>query len=146
MTDAPKLRMTRVIRATRQATFEAWTRPELMKKWYAPGAMSTPNASSDLRVGGSFHVEMKGEADGKPVNPVVRGTYTRIVQNELLSFTWSWDGNPSPQTTVTVEFRDVDGGTELTLTHEGFASVDARDRHEHGWVGCLTKLQAYLNA
>ena len=42
---------------------------------------------------------------------------------------------------VTVEFKDVEGGTEVTPTHEGFESEDARGRHEHGWRGCLDKLE-----
>jgi len=41
---------------------------------------------------------------------------------------------------VTVALKDVEGGTELTLTHERFASEELRDRQESGWTSILSKL------
>jgi len=138
-----RLQVKRFINATRDRVFEAWTKPELMKQWYAPGTMTVPNASSDLRVGGAYSVEMKGTMNGKFVNPTVGGRYTKIVPNELLVFTWSWQGDSAPETLVTVELKEADGGTEVTLTHERFASPEVRDRHEHGWTGCLENLASF---
>lgn len=146
MTENAKLQTKKIIKATRRAVFEAWTQPELMKQWYAPGTMKTPGASSDLRIGGRYHVEMKGDMNGTQVNPTVGGTYQRIVPDELIAFTWGWDGDPSPETMVTVELRDVEGGTEVTLTHERFASAESRDKHLHGWVGCLDNLARHFGA
>jgi uncharacterized protein YndB with AHSA1/START domain len=48
------LRVKKLIKANRDRVFEAWTTPELMKKWYAPDDMTVPNATSDLRVGGVY--------------------------------------------------------------------------------------------
>ena len=144
MTDNVKLQLKKVVKAPRAAVFDAWTKPELMRQWYAPGTMKTPEASSDLRVGGLYHVQMKGEMKGEQVNPTARGTYKEIVPNELIRFTWGWEGDPSPETLVTVEFKDVTGGTEVTLTHERFASIEKRDSHEHGWIGCLENLAKFM--
>ena len=47
-----------------------------------PGAMKTPSATSDLKVGGSYTVEMKGEMEGELVNPSAGGTYKKIIPNE----------------------------------------------------------------
>jgi uncharacterized protein YndB with AHSA1/START domain len=143
MSENVKLQVKKVIKAKRQSVFDAWTKPELMKQWYAPGAMVTPNAQSDLKVGGAYMVEMKGEMEGEFVNPTATGKYTQIVPNELLSFTWGWVGDPSAKTLVTVEFKDVDGGTEVTLTHEQFEDKESRDNHLKGWTGCLENLARF---
>lgn len=144
MTESAKLQTRRVIKATRHEVFQAWTQPDLMNKWYAPGSMVASGARSDLRVGGRYQVVMSGEMDGAQVNPGVGGTYRKIVPDELISFTWGWDGDPSPETLVTVELRDVAGCTEVTLTHERFVSSEARDKHLHGWDGCLENLAKFL--
>lgn len=45
---------------------------------------------------------------------------------------------------VTIEFRPSGQGTELILTHERFADTEARDKHQHGWKGCLERLGRYV--
>ena len=144
MTENVTLTIRKFIKAPRQRVFDAWTRHELMKQWYAPGAMVVPSASSDVKVGGAYSVEMKGDMGGKLVSPSVGGTYVKIIPNEVISFTWSWVGDPAPETLVTVTFKDSNGGTEVTLTHERFPSAEAKTKHEHGWVGCLENLAKFL--
>lgn len=141
-----KLQVTRTIKARRPRVFDSWTKPELMQRWFAPGEMTVANASADLRVGGEYRVEMQG-VDG--FVHIAGGVYKKIVTNELLSFTWgaSCDsGNAGNETLVTVEFKDVEGGTELTLTHEHFTSAEAAAKHQHGWDGCLENLEKFLRA
>lgn len=113
-----------------------------MQKWFAPGAMVVTVASADLRVGGSYRVAMAGDnGRGKCVNAAVCGTYRKIVPNELSCFSWGWPDDPTPETVVTVEFKDAEGGTELTLTHEGFVNTELSEKHQHGWVGCFDNLE-----
>ena len=45
---------------------------------------------------------------------------------------------------VTVELKARGGQTELTLTHEKFASVESRDRHNEGWGRCLNELGNFV--
>jgi hypothetical protein len=45
-----------------------------------------------------------------------------------------------PETLVTVTFRDVDGGTEISILHEGFIDTGVAEKHTRGWIGCLDKL------
>jgi uncharacterized protein YndB with AHSA1/START domain len=132
-----KLQISRTIKASRKRVFDSWTRPELMQRWFAPATMRVSNATADLRVGGEYRVEIHG-VDGYV--HVAAGVYTRIIPNELLSFTWGAGCEPGVDTLVTVQLRDVDGGTELTLTHEHFASSQAVAKHQQGWIGCLDKL------
>jgi uncharacterized protein YndB with AHSA1/START domain len=68
---------------------------------------------------------------------------------ERLVFTWEFEKDGSgdefgevepPEMLVTVELKARGQQTELTLTHEKFASVESRDRHEDGWKRCLDSL------
>lgn len=148
-----KLQLSRVIKAPRTRVYDAWTKPELMQSWFCPGNMIVPKAETDLRPGGSYRVEMQGSIDaceGSPADvdmshkAVATGIYEKIVPNELLSFTWRGDWDASEVTLVTVEFRDVEGGTEVNLTHERFTSAESRNKHQHGWEGCLQKLEQFF--
>jgi len=135
-----RVQVKKIIRASRDKVFKAWTQPDLMKRWYAPGEMTVPAVTSDLRVGGAYRIEMRGKMRGQNADGTVGGKYIRIVPNELLVFTWSWEGDPSPETIVTVELEDVNDGTEVTVTHERFASAKSSKKHEYGWTGCLENL------
>ena len=127
----------RMVKASRQWVFDSWTKPELMQLWFAPRSMTVPAASADLRVGGAYSVEMEGGTD---FTHVAIGVYKEIVPNRRLSFTWGWQNDPSAESLVTVVFRNFEGGTEVILTHERLASEESRDKHLHGWEGCLENL------
>jgi len=45
------------------------------------------------------------------------------------------------ETLVTVDFLDRNGFTEVQITHDRFPNAEVRDRHDHGWNGCLDKLE-----
>jgi uncharacterized protein YndB with AHSA1/START domain len=144
-----KLEITRVIRASRQRVFDAWTRPEFVRQWFAPGNMVVHNAATDPRVSGEYRIAVQGSTaacegraeDGDVSRKVVvSGRYVKVEPYDLLSFTWKGDGDSNEETLVTVALKDVEGGTELTLTHERFASEELRDKHEHGWTSILSKL------
>ncbi|MBI3563035.1 MAG: SRPBCC domain-containing protein [Gammaproteobacteria bacterium] len=139
------LQLKKFIRARREKVFQAWTKPEFLRTWIAPGAASSVSSlRMELKVGGSYRIEMQGEMGGRVFDVVVRGIYETIIPNELLTFTWAFEDqerrNSVGDTRVSVEFKDVDGGTEVILTHAKFATTDKRDGHYHGWVDCLEKL------
>ncbi|MGH9540365.1 MAG: SRPBCC family protein [Terriglobales bacterium] len=139
-----ELRVSRVIKARRSLVFAAWTQPELMRRWLAPGTMHVAEASADARVGGAYRIAMAGAGcSGPEGNAVANGTYTAVVPNERIEFTWVIGNNPAAETLVTVDLRDVAGGTEVVITHRGFNSAELRDRHEHGWTGCLDNLEVF---
>ena len=86
-------------------------------------------------------------ADGEFYTTV--GTYREVKAPERLVFTWAFEKDGSgdefgeiepPEMLVTIELRAHGKQTELTLTHEKFASVESRDRHQDGWTRCLTEL------
>ncbi len=148
MPETIALKLSRIIQGSRQRVFEAWTRPELIQRWFAPGEMKVSSAQLEVRVGGVFRIAMAGDnGTGKCINSAVVGTYHQIVPNELLVFSWGWPEDPSPETLVTVEFRDTkDGSTEIVLTHENFVDSGTVARHEHGWLGCFDNLGKTLES
>ena len=147
------LRLTRVIKAPRARVFAAWTEPERMRIWFAPGNMTVSTIHSDFRVGGHYRIEMSGimsnesePSDAPPRVVAAHGVYREIIPNELVSYTWFGSWVPQNETLVTVTFRDVDGGTELALVHERFEDVQARDGHLKGWNSTLIKLASLCEA
>ncbi len=142
----------RVIKASRQRLFDAWTKPELLKEWFGPEHMTATEVSSDFRVGGTYRIEMLGSTENcakvpgqeaPPKRPIATGRYTEIVPNERLSFTWRGDWGPIEDTFVTVEFLEASGGTEVVITHERFANEQMREGHNQGWTGSLNKLARF---
>lgn len=139
-----ELRVSRVIKARRELVFAAWTQPELMRRWLAPGTMRVAEASADARVGGTYRIAMAGDGcNGPQGSAQASGTYTAVVPNERIQFTWNMANDAAAETLVTVDLRDVAGGTEVVITHRGFASAERRDKHEHGWTGCLDNLEVF---
>ncbi len=129
------LRLSRFFDAPRARVFRAFTDPEVLRRWWGPEGMNTPNPQVDLRVGGAYRLEMH-TSDG--LNHVIGGQYREIVTDEKLVFTWAWErGGTGGETLVTLEFRDRDGGTELSLTHEGFGDAESCEKHNRGWSSSL---------
>jgi uncharacterized protein YndB with AHSA1/START domain len=147
------LEQTRVIRAPRARVYEAWTNPEVLKLWFGPAGMYCPSVKLDVRVGGAYRIEVHPtpETAASLTTPestarqaAAEGTYTRVVPNELLEFTWAPSWNPAEESLVTVSLKDADGGTQVTILHQRFTSEGSRDGHGKGWDGCLTKLAENL--
>lgn len=137
------LRISRIIHADRQAVWDAWTEVEQRKLWSCPAPGGVKSINEDFRVGGSFDLVM--EVDGNAHHAF--GTYREIVEPSRLVYTWDWkeEENQMGETVVTVEFNEVDGGTEVVLAHEGFPATEAREGHEEGWTACLTHFEALFD-
>lgn len=143
-----KLEIRRVIRASRQRVFEAWTRPAEIRKWFGPAGSEVLEAEADVRQGGRWSITTRhlSPDGGEEHRCGAFGEYITIVPNRLLRFTWTPNSSPNEETLVTIELQDVAGGTELTLRHERFANELSRAGHEQGWTGTLVKLAAFLEA
>jgi uncharacterized protein YndB with AHSA1/START domain len=144
-----KLEIKRVIKASRPRVFDAWTRPETIRRWFTPGTFRMVHAQIDARVDGVYRFEMDQVCEGNQPNAggsVVTGRYVRVEPYDLLAFTWKNSWAVDEESLVTIELRDVDGGTEMTLTQERFLTQYSRDRHATGWESVTTKLQEFFAA
>ena len=132
----PSLEVRRTVAAPAERVFQAWTRPEEVKKWAAPGAMTVPVAEIDLRVGGRFRIEMQRPTGERHV---ALGEYREVVPPRRLVYTWGWEDSSVTDSLVTVEFTERGKSTEVLLRHERLPDADSRARHAEGWNGCLDK-------
>jgi len=129
------LKISRTIRADRQSVWDAWTRPEHVMKWSCPAPDGMRSFENDLRVGGAYTLAM--EVEGNRFTAF--GEYREIDAPRRLVYSWDWreEDHRVGETLITVEFEEKGGVTLVTLTHEGFATVEARDSHDQGWTACL---------
>jgi uncharacterized protein YndB with AHSA1/START domain len=131
----------RVLAARRERVFDAWTRPELMARWFFPGSEWSVTVSSDLRVGGRYELLMK-EASGAVHRQF--GEYREISPFSRLVFTWSCPEFSVADSLVTVELVERGQETEISIVHELPPDPNVRRGHEEGWTGCLGNLEKLL--
>ncbi len=118
--------MTRAFNAPRTMVFEAFTRPELLKRWLGglPGWSMTV-CEVDLRVGGTYRWVWRRDNDGTEMG--MGGVYREIVRPERIVSTEKFDESWYPGEAVgTVAFDEKDGRTTLTQTLV-YESQEARD-------------------
>ena len=140
------LRIVRTIPGERADVFDAWVDPDRLRSWWGPPGVAVSALDGELRVGGSYRIAME-TPDGE--RRVLVWTFREIVPPARLVYSWRWDDGPEagPESTVTVQFRDVERGTEIELIHTGIADGQVRESHGQGWLGCLDGLEsAFLNA
>jgi uncharacterized protein YndB with AHSA1/START domain len=111
--------VTRTFKAPARIVFEAWTKPELMKRWWVPKSMgiSLVSCEMDVRVGGRYRFVF-GEG------MEFFGRYTEVIPNSRIVWTNEEGGEDGSVTTVT--FEEKNGKTLLVMT-ELYPSKEALD-------------------
>jgi uncharacterized protein YndB with AHSA1/START domain len=118
-----ELVVTRTFDAPARILFEAWTKPELFKRWWAPKSMGMflRSCEMDVRVGGTYRLVFGDDAS----NPdEFFGRYIEVTPHSRLVWTNDEGGDDGPVTTVTFEERD---GKTLLVLHELYPSKAALD-------------------
>jgi len=139
------LEIKRFIKASPDRVYAAWTDPAQLKKWFGPENVKTRDLIADVRAGGRFRWYCT-DPEGKEVT--ISGEYRELQPGKKIVFTWQlkededWKNHTS---TVTVEFFDREGGTEVRLTHEKLPNEASRDDHKQGWNSVFGKLEILLN-
>jgi len=140
--------MRRVFDAPRQAVFDAWTRPELVKHWLTgPPDWSLAVCEIDLRVGGAFRYVWRNEHDGAEMG--MGGFYREIDAPQRLVATEKFDVPWYPGEAVgTIVLVEEDGKTAMTQTLL-YESREARDTvlktaMTEGVAACYDKLAELL--
>ena len=140
MTDtATDLRLERIFDAAPERVFDAWTNPEVLRRWWAAGPdWEGVSAEVDLRVGGRLRLAMQDPGADRPY--AGGGEYTVVERPARLAFTWRWEDRDDPETLVTIDFHRHGDGTRLVLAHSGLGSEESRAGHADGWTKCLDNL------
>jgi len=118
-TSERELVVTRTFNGPARIVFEAWTTPELFKRWWAPKSMgmSLRSCEMDVRVGGKYRLEF--EPDGM----AFFGTYLEVTPHSRLVWT-NEEGDGQVVTTVTFEEKN---GKTLLVVHDLYPSKEALD-------------------
>jgi uncharacterized protein YndB with AHSA1/START domain len=124
--------VTRAFKAPRALVFEAYTRPELVRRWMlGPPGWSMPVCEMDVRVGGKFRWRWRDDADGKEfgfhgefreVEPGVRLVHTELYDPGDVGGSMGESG----EALISVEFSEAAGLTTVTSRMD-FGSKQARD-------------------
>ncbi len=131
------LNVSRTINATPENLFNAWLDPKMLARFMAPGPdMTVPHAANDPVVGGRFNIIMKAGDQELPH----AGTYKEIDPHSRLVFTWE-SAMSVDDSTVTLTFKPVNGGTEVNLHQVKFQNEEMRNNHEDGWGHILEMLE-----
>ena len=115
--------VTRTFNGPARLVYEAWTRPELLKRWWVPKSMGMTfiSCEADVRTGGNYRFEFGHPSSEKPV--AFFGKYIEVIPNSRLV----WTSEESPDGSVTtVTFEEKDGRTLLIMS-ERFPSKEAFD-------------------
>jgi uncharacterized protein YndB with AHSA1/START domain len=139
-----ELRIERTFDATAEEVFDAWTSPEVLRRWFhSEPDWTTPVAEVDLRVGGKVRVAMR-ETDG--TEHAMGGEFTLIDRPRRLAMTWTFDEWPEKEQMIELEFTERDGRTTVVLINSGIDTEQHRAEQQGGWKGCLDSLERALAA
>jgi len=118
-----ELVVTRTFDGPARIVFEAWTKPELFMRWWAPKSMGVPllSCEMDVRTGGKYRLEFGQDASN---SMAFFGKYIEVTPDSRLVWTNDEGGEGGPVTTVTFEEK---GGKTLLVMHELYPSKEALD-------------------
>jgi uncharacterized protein YndB with AHSA1/START domain len=127
-----ELVVTRTFNAPARLVFEAWTRPELFKRWWVPKSigMSLLTCDMDVRVGGTYRLVFRHDAFPEPM--AFFGRYLEVAPHSRLVWTNEEAEGDAQVTTGTFEEK---GGKTLLVLHELYPSKEALDDAIAGMEG-----------
>lgn len=135
--------ITREFDAPRHLVYEAFTTPDLVRRWWSARRGEMTVAEIDLRVGGAWRYVMV--ADGG-MEVAFHGTYREIVPNERIVSTEIYEAFPDAEALNTLTLEEAEGRTKLTILVEHRNKAE-RDGHvqsgmEDGLQDALDDLEA----
>jgi len=123
-TSERELVVTRTVNGPVRLVFEAWTKPELLQRWWAPKSfgISFLSCEVDARTGGTYRFVFGHPASPEPM--AFFGRYLEVVPNSRLVWTNEEAGDAGAVTTATFEER---GGQTLVVVRDLYPSKEALD-------------------
>lgn len=129
----------RVLKAPVSRVFRAFSNPQAKATWLPPFGFICQVHSFEFKVGGSYKMSFTNFTNEQKHSWT--GTFTSIKPNELLIYKDRFDDPNLPgEMTVTVTFREVSCGTELTIKQEGIPEMIPAEMCYLGWQESLVKL------
>ena len=144
MTEKPGwvVRLERTFAASAEEVFDAWTSPEVMRRWFhCMPDWETPEADVDLRVGGKVRVVMR-RPDG--TEAAAYGEYALIDRPTRLVMRWTFDDEPSNEQVIELSFSESSGATKVVMVNSGISTEERRDAQDWGWHGWFDELDRLI--
>ena len=132
-----ELVVTRMFDAPARLVFEAWSRPELFKKWWVPKSMGMTlrSCEMDVRTGGKYRLNFGDGMD-------FFGRYIEVTPPSRIVWTNEEGGENGSVTTVTLEEK---GGQTLLVMSELYPSKEALDAAGTGAADAMHETFAQLD-
>ncbi len=138
----PTIVTRRVVNGSRSLVFDAFTKPQHLKRWMRPCALTMVVCDSDLRVGGGWRMVYRAP-DGQEF--AFHGAFREIVRPERLVRTFVFEPFPDQEAVETMTLEEKDGRTTIT-TLTVHKTVEGRDGHlAHGMEAGMTDGYALLD-
>ena len=135
----------RVLRATPERIYRAFTDPDAMAKWLPPHGFTGKVHQMDPRVGGSYRMSFTNFTSGHSHS--FGGKYLELQKNERLRYSAVFDDPNLPgemRTTVTI--KPVSCGVELAIVQEGIPAAIPSEACYLGWQESLVLLGHLVEA
>jgi uncharacterized protein YndB with AHSA1/START domain len=141
-----ELVVTRTFKGPARLVFEAWAKPELFQRWWAPKsfAVSIVSYEADVRTGGTYRLVMSHPSSEQPM--AFFGKYIEVTPHSRI--VWTNDEGDDEGAVTTVTFEDRNGET-LVVLHDLYPSKEALDEaiasgSTSGWDEQLGQLEELL--
>ena len=133
-----------VFPTTAHRLFDAWTKPEQLRRWFGQDPNDLEDIRIDLREGGAWRFVLHC-SEGR--EEYLEGRYLEILPGERLSFSWSHnvksvdgDHSQTPPSRVTIRFEPMGAATRMILEHREIVTEGGRFGVRKGWLASFRTL------
>jgi uncharacterized protein YndB with AHSA1/START domain len=136
--------ITRRFNGPARIVFDAWTKPEFVKRWWAPAShcVAVVSCEADVRVGGRYRYALK-QSEGEEF--AFSGEYREVTPHSRLVYTQLFEPMAEAGAVVVTITLKEERGKTLLVAHEAYPSAEARDAAlasgmEHGMRETMDQL------
>ncbi|RZK20919.1 MAG: SRPBCC domain-containing protein [Pedobacter sp.] len=126
--------------------FKAWTEQPALTSWWKPVGRTLSSLENEIKDGGKIRYKFDDQSQEGEL--IIEGEYQSAIPEEKLVYSWNWIMDDQPIENgiylLTVEFKDVEGGSQLSITQQNQSEQEGIHPHEKGWEGALKSLKDYL--
>ncbi|MFW9856647.1 MAG: SRPBCC family protein [Candidatus Thorarchaeota archaeon] len=134
------LRISRIIRAPVERVYKAFIDPDAMVKWFPPHGFTGKVTKSDVRVGGNYKMTFINFTTG--TSESFGGKYLELTPNKRIRYTAQFEDPEMPEIMeTTIEFRNTEAGTEVSITQKGIPPIVPIEFATMGWQESLQLLE-----
>ena len=133
------VRLHRVLRAPADRLYRAFLEPDALARWLPPYGFTAKIIEMDARVGGGYRMAFTNF--GTKSSHSFRGKYVELTPAERIRYVDQFDDPNLPgEMQVSIDFRTVSCGTELTIVQEGVPAAIPLEMCYLGWQESLAQL------